>query len=331
MHVSLRGSLSVTLLVVLVLVIADVVWSWRTIRQIEAENPPRGTFVALDGGRIHVARRDPPGERRADVVLLHGASGNQADMMEALGAHLTARGFRVFAVDRPGHGYSDRWPGSESPARQAQLIRAALEGLGVHHAIVVGHSLAGAVADNFAIDHQDFASGIVMISPVSHPWPGGIAWYYSTAAFGVLGGAFAYVVALPAGLAVLNTAVKSVFAPQTPPDNYIARTGAKLVLRPSKFIANAQDVAALKAFVTQQAPRETQVHIPVAIVAGDDSDKIVFTKIHSVASAAAIPGATLRILPGVGHAPHWANPQAIVDAVEDVFARSTRDARGTGP
>ena len=324
MSVSLRGSLRVILLVVLVLVVVDVLWSWWTIRQIEAENPPRGTFVALDGGRMHVARRDPPGEARADVVLLHGASGNQADMMEALGEHLTARGFRVFAVDRPGHGYSGRWPGSESPARQAQLIRAAMEKLGVHHAIVVGHSLAGAVADNFAIDHQDFASGVVMISPVTHPWPGGIAWYYNTTAFGLVGGAFAYVAALPAGLLVMDAAVKSVFHPQTPPDDYVARTEAKLVLRPSEFIANAQDVAALKAFVTQQAPREKDVHIPVAIVAGDDSDQIVFTKIHSVASAAAIPGATLNILPGVGHAPHWANPQAIVDAVEDVFARGQR-------
>ena len=140
----------------------------------------------------------------------------------------------------------------------------------------------------------------------------------------IFGGAFAYVFALPAGLAVVDVAVKSVFKPQTPPDNYIARTGAKLVLRPSEFIANAQDVAALKAFVTEQAPREKDIRIPVAIVAGDDSDTIVSTKIHSVASAKAIAGATLKILPGVGHAPHWADPQVVIDAVEDVFARSAR-------
>lgn len=319
-----RTILRMILFILVMLVLGDLVWSWWIVRRIEAENPPRGLFVDVDGGRIHVARRDPVGEARADVLLLHGASGNQADMMEALGDRLAAQGFRVFAVDRPGHGYSDRIGPSHALNGQAVVIRRALEALGVHRAIVVGHSLGGAVADNFAIDHGDFAQGVVLVSPVTHEWPGGIRWYYSAASLRLAGVAFASAVALPVGLATMDAAVASVFKPHVPPPDYIARTGAKLVLRPSEFVANARDVAALKTFVIEQAPREKNVRVPVAIVSGDDSDTIVFTRIHSVGSAAAIPGATLKILPGVGHAPHWVAPEAIVEAVADVFTRSVR-------
>lgn len=316
----------ISLLVIVLLVVGAVVWTRVSVARIEAKNPPRGTFVALDGGRIHVARRDPVGAARGDVLLLHGASGNQADMMEALGERLAARGFRVWAADRPGHGYSDRWPDASSPARQATLVRAAMDGLGVKRAIVVGHSLGGTVAHNFAIDHGDFSQGVVLVSPVTHTWPGGIAWYYNAASFGLVGAAFASTVALPAGQAIMDAAVKAVFHPQTPPPDYVARTGAELVLRPSEFVANAQDVAGLKAFVTEQSVREKDIRVPVAIVAGDETDTIVSTKIHSVASAKAIPGATLKILPGVGHAAHWAAPDVVVAAVEEVFTRSTASA-----
>ena len=317
-----RNRLLFAILVLVALVAADLFWTHAAIRRIEADNPPRGTFALVEGRRIHVLRRDPIGVARGDIVLIHGASGNGADMMDALGDSLTAHGFRVWAPDRPGHGWSEGFEGSSSPAQQAQRLRAAMEALGVSHAIVVGHSLGGAVADNFAIDHPDFARGVVLVSPVTHPWPGGVGWYYSAAAPPILGTMFASLIALPVGLATIDAAVSTVFAPQAAPPNYVARTGAKLVLRPTEFVANARDVVGLKAFVTAQAPRETTVHVPVAIVAGDDTDTIVSSQIHSVASAKAIRGATLKILPGVGHAPHWVATQTVVDAIEDVFVRS---------
>ncbi len=59
------------------------------------------------------------------------------------------------AVDRPGHGHSDR-PGDRadaSPVRQAALIAEALRGVGVEQSIVLAHSFAGAVATTMAINH----------------------------------------------------------------------------------------------------------------------------------------------------------------------------------
>ena len=64
---------------------------------------------------------------------------------------------------------------------------------------------------------------------------------------------------------------------------------------------------------------------PTVIVTGD-RDGVVWTALHSFGSHRAVRGSTLTVLPGVGHSPHWADPDAIVAAVEDVAARISREA-----
>ncbi len=287
--------------------------------------PPRGQFVEIDNARMHYTERKPDRQARATVLLLHGASGNQADMMVPLGDRLAAEGFRVLAFDRPGHGWSQR-PGGRadaSPAVQAALIRRAVEMLGVDKVLLVAHSLAGVVATNLAIEHQSFVSGLVLVAPVTHPWPGGIEAYYTVAATRVIGQLFTRLLVMPMALLRFESGLEFVFKPNVPPTDYLQRTGAQLVLRPSSFMANAQDVAGLHAFVEKQAPRLPEIKTPTAIVTGD-SDTIVLTHIHSYGSAKEIPGATLKVLPNVGHSVHWAEPQAVVDAVLEVAGRGAQ-------
>ena len=151
--------------------------------RIAAAYPPTGRFMAVEGGRLHYTERAPVGQDRGTVLLLHGASGNQADVMLALGDRLAALGFRVIAPDRPGHGWSDRPDGEAdaSPARQAALLREGLRTIGVDHAVVLGHSWSGALAVAFALDQPDFTDGLVLVAPVTRPWTTGVAWYYAWA------------------------------------------------------------------------------------------------------------------------------------------------------
>ncbi len=80
---------------------------WQT-GVLDRRYPPDGTFVDIgDGAQLHYTERKPVGVARAVVLLLHGASGNQADVMLPLGDRLAAAGFRVLAFDRPGHGWSE--------------------------------------------------------------------------------------------------------------------------------------------------------------------------------------------------------------------------------
>jgi pimeloyl-ACP methyl ester carboxylesterase len=201
------------------------------------------------------------------------------------------------------------------------LIRHALAQLGVDEALVLGHSLAGAAAAHFAIAHRDFTRGLVLVAPVTHPWPGGITWYYRLAARPFLGALFSHVFAMPVGLALMRRAVAGIFAPQSPPDDYIERIGAGLVLRPRQFMANAQDIAGLAAFIAVQVKHMSEIAAPTTIVTGTD-DGVVYAHLHSLGSARDIVDAQLMILPGIGHAVQNVVPEKIVEALLDVARRA---------
>ena len=295
------------------------------VARIERAHPPAGRIVAVRGGRMHVVElgRSLPGPA---VVLLHGASGNLEDMRLALGEKLAATR-RVVLVDRPGHGWSERLGGDAdaSPARQAELIADVLDELGITQSIIVGHSWSGALATAYALRYPDRTAGLVLISAVTHPWPGGIAWYYRLTSTPVIGSLFARTVALPLGLVLMDSASSGAFAPQQKPDDYVRRAAISLVLRPSEFIANACDVAGLKAFVTAQAPRYRELRMPTVIITGD-RDTTVSPVIHSRAIAAMLPHARLIVLKGMGHMPHHAASGVVIDAIEQLAATATPSA-----
>jgi pimeloyl-ACP methyl ester carboxylesterase len=284
--------------------------------RIERRFPPAGDLVEIDGGVVHVVEAPAQGRERGVVLLIHGASGNHADMMHALGAPLSALGFRVVAVDRPGHGWTSRFHGrrAASPALQGELIRAALAQRGVTRAIVVGHSLGAVTSLALALDAPDFVRALVLVSPVSHAWPGGVGWYYNLSATPLIGPLFRSFVVMPVGLLSLRAGVAEVFAPNLAPASYIEATALKLVLHPRRFRANAEDVVALKPFVVALAQRYGGIAAPTEIVAGD-TDGVVSPQLHAAGCASDIPGAALAILPGVGHSPHHAATESVVAAI----------------
>jgi pimeloyl-ACP methyl ester carboxylesterase len=280
--------------------------------------PPAGRFVEVTGGRLHVLELGAG--NRPPVVLLHGASGNLNDMRLALGDRLAAR-HRVILIDRPGHGWSER-PDSDtvaSPAGQAAIIAEMLDRLGVSRAIIVGHSFAGSIVTAFALDHPDRVAGLVLLAPATHPWPGGIAWFYTLTATPVIGPLFARTVVLPVAFPLLDILTRAVFAPQPVPDRYVRRTALPLLLRPTAFMANARDVARLKDSVIAQSPRYREIAAPTVIITGEQ-DTLVSPEIHSRALATTLPHAKLIVLPGVGHAVQHVAAEVVVEEIGKVSA-----------
>lgn len=285
--------------------------------------PPTGSFASIDGVQIHYidSPADAGSEDIEPIVFLHGASGNARDLDGALVDKLRGRARMIF-VDRPGAGHSARGgAGMEAPDAQARLVGGLLRQLGVKRAIVLGHSLGASIAVAFALEHPEMTAGLVLLSPATHPWPGGdVSWYYDVASFPVLGRLFSETIAVPAGRLMFSKAVKGVFAPDKVPAGYDTRSAAELVLRPGTFRHNAADVSGLFAHVTRLSPRYGEITAPTVVISGD-SDDVVLANIHSEGLVRDIKGAKLVWLANTGHSPAWSAPDKVIAEIEALNAQ----------
>jgi pimeloyl-ACP methyl ester carboxylesterase len=291
--------------------------------------PAQGRMIDVAGARLHVVeigRRDAAGPA---IVMIHGASSNLGSMRLPIGDRL-AQNHRVILIDRPGHGWSTRENlATSTPAMQAKMLDQALEQLGVSHAILVVHSLAGALGALMALDYPQRIAGLVMLAPVAYPWPGGVGIYNEIVTTPVIGPLLAYTVTLPLGLLLMDLGARGVFLPQTMPEDYVKQTATPLLLRPREFLANAWDLVTLKAAVMEQAPRYGGIKVPTVVISGD-VDRTVSTNIHSRPFAGAVPNAKLIVIPNLGHMVQNAAPDIVIgeiEAIAGLAARSQAEAQ----
>jgi pimeloyl-ACP methyl ester carboxylesterase len=293
--------------------------------RVGAAYPPGGPFVAVPGGRLATLQEGPAEGARATVVLIHGASANAADPMAGIGASLAARGFRVIAFDRPGLGWSDRIGGDAAadPAVQARSIAEGLRALGAPPALVLGHSWGSALALALALDHPDRVAGLALVSPVALPFPQRISlpWYWRLAAKPPVAWLLSRTIGPPLALYYLRGAAGQAFRPQAETEGYLERARAPLVIRPGALLANLQDLIGLPAALARMSPRYASLSVPTVIVSGD-ADPLVRPEAQAQPLARAIPGATLVLLPGIGHMVPWVAPEALADAVTGLAARA---------
>jgi pimeloyl-ACP methyl ester carboxylesterase len=301
---------------------AGVLWVQRA-------HPAPGVMVEVAGASLHVVELGPRDAAGPAIVMLHGASSNLEAMRQPLGEQL-AKSHRVILIDRPGHGWSSRARLEDStPEIQGRMIADALAKLGIGQAIFVAHSWAGALGLRMALDYPDRVAGLVVLTPVAYPWPGGVGRYNKLVAMPVIGPLLAYTVTLPLGALLVEPGARVVFAPQPMPENYVGDTATMLLLRPREFLANAHDLVTLKAAVAEQAPRYAEIKSPITIISGDGSDKTVSTQIHSQPLAATVPNAKLIVLPGVGHMVQNAAPDRVISEIEAMIGRNMPSAEAT--
>jgi len=290
--------------------------------------PPQGERIAVTGATLNVVELGPRGAAGPPVLLLHGASCNLEAMKKPLGEMLAER-HRVILIDRPGHGWSVRERETDStPDVHARMIEEALRQLDAGPVIVVVHSAAGALGARMALDHPKRVAGLVMLAPVTHPWYGGVGFYNRIVTTPIIGSLLAYTITLPLGLLLAEKSARSVFLPQTLPENFVQDTASLLLLRPREFLANARDLVTLKQAVEEQAPRYGEIKMPVTIISGD-LDKTVSTVIHSRLFTRAVENAKLIVLPGVGHMIQNAVPDLVaaeIDAMVDRIGPRTAAA-----
>ncbi len=128
-----------------------------------SRRPSSRRFRAEGGPSINVldwGGQGPP------AVLLHGGS-LTARTWDYVALALRAD-FRLLALDLRGHGASD-WAEDYSIESHASDLAAVVDGLGIERTRLVGMSLGGMVACEFALCHPDRTESLAMVDVISRP------------------------------------------------------------------------------------------------------------------------------------------------------------------
>jgi len=128
---------------------------------------PPGTYVAVDGTRLHVDERGtadaPP------LLYLHGGPGQGCfDFMTCQGDRL-AKDLRVIGVDQRGVLFSDPLP-DDASLTEDQLVddfEALREALGIERWAILGHSFGARLALRYAARHPETVTTAIFDCP---PW-----------------------------------------------------------------------------------------------------------------------------------------------------------------
>lgn len=284
---------------------------------------PDGVFATVDGVRLHYHFHpvpEAPGRDGPVLVFLHGASGNAYDTRMAFEAVYRDK-LPLLFVDRPGLGFSGSGAARHvSPAGQAQLVAGLLERLEIGNAVVVGHSLAGAVTAALGLAAPERVRGLAFLAPVSHVWPGGVNWYYTLAALPAIGWLFVRTLTLPVGERLAPAMMRNVFHPDPVPAGYADTIRLPLLFRPQSFRANARQICSIKEAVRLQAERYGELKQPALVVTGTQ-DTVVWPSIHCEGLLRDLPDVELVVLDQAGHMPHHTHTQEVQRALERLLRR----------
>jgi pimeloyl-ACP methyl ester carboxylesterase len=283
----------------------------------EAQFPPTGQLLQVNGTTVHADVRG----KGPDLILIHGASGNTRDFTFDLVDRLTDH-YRVISFARPGLGWPDTiGDQTDNPIAQAELLRAAAQQLDVKNPIILGHSYGGAVTMAWALRDPSGPAALVLVSGATYPWPGELSGWYNFINSSVGEHTAVPLITAFAPESRVDEIVAGIFAPQDPPEGYVDYIGAGLSARRASLSANSKQVGHLKPYLVQMAPHYPELTMPIEIVHGD-ADDTVYLDVHSGRMARELPNAHLTVLPGVGHMPHHADPQAVVDAIDRAAERA---------
>jgi pimeloyl-ACP methyl ester carboxylesterase len=133
----------------------DALSSRRRLRDLQ----PQQHEIVLHGNRVSYRTA---GQGGPVVLLIHGITGCAEQWDQVI--PLLAERYTVVAPDLLGHGQSAKPKGDYSLGAYAVMVRDLLVALGHRRATVVGHSLGGGVAMQFAYEYPPLAERLVLVS-----------------------------------------------------------------------------------------------------------------------------------------------------------------------
>jgi pimeloyl-ACP methyl ester carboxylesterase len=261
------------------------------------------------------------------LLLLHGIA-NSSETWEPV-ADALSRHFTLIAPDLLGHGESATPRGDYSLGAHASGVRDVLTALGRERVTVVGHSLGGGVAMQFAYQFPERCERMVLVSSgglgrevhfvlraaalPGADWVLPVLTSREMLRVGRLAGGLLRKVRLgPDGdMQILASGFASL-------DNSGSRQAflhtVRAVIEPGGQRVSAHDRLALAAL------------LPTLVVWGEEDS--IIPPAHGVAAHEAMPGSRLEVFPGAGHMPHADDPDRFARLLTE-FCDGTEPARLT--
>jgi pimeloyl-ACP methyl ester carboxylesterase len=294
-----------------------------SIPEIPAGSPPATHELELHGHRV-VFRYGGEGPL---VVLIHGITGRSRQwepVVENLGDGLT-----FLAPDLLGHGESAKPRGDYSLGAYASAVRDTVVALGHDRATIVGHSLGGGIAMQFAYQFPELTERLVLVSSGGlgrevHPLLRAATLPGSELVLPVLTHARVLAAGESVGRAIgllrlrAGTDLAEVASGYASLGDAEARAAFIATMR-AVLDAGGQRVSALDRLYLAEV-------MPTLIVWGE-RDPIIPPE-HGRVAHEAMPGSRFEILDRVGHFPQLERPLEFSRLLAD-FIRTTKPARVT--
>jgi pimeloyl-ACP methyl ester carboxylesterase len=253
------------------------------------------------------------------ALLVHGQPGQGADWADVAAGLVSSN--RVLVPDRVGYG---RTGGTAvGMAANADALARLLDDKSLDSATVVGHSFGGGVALSMALRHRDRVDALVLVSSVGTRRS--LGPYDRILGLPVLGEGLAFggwelsrwllpplrrrSAHLPPALGSRLRAIPEQPAPAEGDRGHGAATWRSFVTEQRALLAETPSLE----------PRLSSVQVPTAVVAGR-RDRLVPAR-ASADLAAAIPGAELVWVAGVGHLVPQEAPDVLVEIVRRYASR----------
>jgi len=235
--------------------------------------------------RLHFLDPNPSG--KPPVLLLHGLGADSTSWTLQLPALIRA-GFRPLAPDAPGFGASPYDGRGWNIRRVAGQMAGWLEELGSGPAHIVGLSMGGVIAQQFALDFPQLTKKLVLVStfPVLRPESSSSWVYFLRRAVSVL----------TLGLKAQAQVVAERLFPD-PNDRELREMFIAIVLRADP---RAYHLAMVALGLFNSCKRLSEIKAPTLVVTGADDSTVSPARQQMLAQG--IPGARQVVIQDAGHA-----------------------------
>jgi len=230
--------------------------------------------------------------QRPPVVLIHGAGGNLLYWPPEI---RRLPGYRVYALDLPGHGKSEG-RGQQSAQGYARAVLNWFESVGLHSAVVVGHSMGCAVALSMALDHPEHVLALVLVGGGARlrVAPEFLEGTSSTTTFH----------------STVEKIVARSFSPQSPPR--LSELAAARMAETRASVLHG-DFIACDNF--DETARIAEIQQPTLVISGADDQMTPVRDGQYLANC--IPNAKLEVIPNAGHMMMLEQPAAVAAAMHN--------------